>query len=247
MRGTAGWTGSLAAGRCGRIGLEILKNKQYGADQYLGEDDIADLKFLRGMVRFLPPKEVLLYTPELGPLLLYTDASYEQGTDATPGVGWVLIEEGRTTEGRTLLLSERTVSSWQVRDQQIFPAESFVPLVAMNWHMERLRGRDVFLFIDNEAAVAAHIRCGTSAADVRTMIHAFHWQLQTAGVRVWIEWIDSDSNPSDGLSRLGCEDPWTVQQGWSLAEIPSEFPERLLGFREALERTLEEICMWEIE
>ena len=89
LRGTAGWTGSLAAGRCGRIGLEILKNKQYGADQYLWEDDIADLKFLRGMVRFLPPKEVLLYTPELWPLLLYTDASYEprDGCNTRSGVG----------------------------------------------------------------------------------------------------------------------------------------------------------------
>ena len=36
--------------------------------------------------------------------------------------------------------------------------------------------------------------------------------------RVWIEWIDSKSNPADGLSRLGLLDPWTQGQGWELSE-----------------------------
>ena len=35
----------------------------------------------------------------------------------------------------------------------------------------------------------------------------------------WFEWIDSDSNPSDGLSRLGIEDPWTTAQGWQLQDV----------------------------
>ena len=31
--------------------------------------------------------------------------------------------------------------------------------------------------------------------------------------------IDSDSNPSDGLSRLGISDAWTLAQGWRLREL----------------------------
>ena len=37
--------------------------------------------------------------------------------------------------------------------------------------------------------------------------------------RAWFEWIDSDSNISDGLSREGVTDPWTKAQGWDLKEI----------------------------
>ena len=37
------------------------------------------------------------------------------------------------------------------------------------------------------------------------------------GTRVWIEWIDSASNPADGLSRAGLQDPWTQAQGWELS------------------------------
>ena len=36
---------------------------------------------------------------------------------------------------------------------------------------------------------------------------------------VWFEWIDSHSNPADGLSRLGLKDPWTLKQGWTLQEV----------------------------
>ena len=31
-----------------------------------------------------------------------------------------------------------------------------------------------------------------------------------------MEWIDSASNPADGLSRDGLADTWTVSQGWQL-------------------------------
>ena len=38
-------------------------------------------------------------------------------------------------------------------------------------------------------------------------------------------WIDSDSNPADGLSREGLQDQWSLQQGWTLSE--PEFPAAL--------------------
>ena len=40
-------------------------------------------------------------------------------------------------------------------------------------------------------------------------------------IRIWYEWIDSNSNPADGLSRDGLLDEWTVRQGWELANSES--------------------------
>ena len=45
-----------------------------------------------------------------------------------------------------------------------------------------------------------------------------HWTLLSIGARAWFECIDSESNPSDGLSRDGLTDQWTVSQGWELRE-----------------------------
>ena len=53
-----------------------------------------------------------------------------------------------------------------------------------------------------------------------------HLLWATLGCRVWIEWIDSDSNPSDGLSRKGMTDPWTQKQKWILSSV--ELPPELL-------------------
>ena len=50
--------------------------------------------------------------------------------------------------------------------------------------------------------------------------------LYKLGARTWWEWIDSASNPSDGLSCLGIHDPWTAAQGWDIKEHP--FPSQLL-------------------
>ena len=36
---------------------------------------------------------------------------------------------------------------------------------------------------------------------------------------IWFEWVDSNSNLADGLSRDGAEDPWTLDQHWELHEF----------------------------
>ena len=48
-----------------------------------------------------------------------------------------------------------------------------------------------------------------------------HLLMLKYGIRIWFEWIDSDSNPADGLSRDGCLDVWTLTQGWEFCECPS--------------------------
>ena len=73
---------------------------------------------------------------------------------------------------------------------------------------ERIAGRDLIWFIDNEAAASTLIRGVTREDDVQLIAEATHLLWAALRTRVWIEWIDSKSNPSDGLSRDGLEDSW---------------------------------------
>ena len=84
-------------------------------------------------------------------------------------------------------------------------------------------------FIDTEAAAAAAIRGDSSQPDVQVIIQAAHLLWMRLGARMWLEWIDSDSNPADGLSRLGVADPWSSLQGWELREEKSPPWERVPG------------------
>ena len=81
---------------------------------------------------------------------------------------------------------------------------------------DHLREKDVVWFIDNESAAACAIRGSSQLPEVDVAVQAAHLLWLHLGCRVWIEWVDSDSNPADGLSRAGFQDPWTQDQGWNL-------------------------------
>ena len=73
-------------------------------------------------------------------------------------------------------------------------------------------------FIDNEAVCTAFIKGSSTSRDVDHLASIAHLVSCRSGIRLWFEWIDSDSNISDGLSRLGVHDEFAIQQKWQLRE-----------------------------
>jgi len=218
IRGTVGWTGSLAAGKCGRIGIEVLKRKQYQGPPRLDAFDVEALIFLRLVTTLMPERRILVAGARHPPVIIYSDASSGEDAGPVPRMGWVIFDEPSTPKGRAADIPQDVVDSWLPRKTPIFPAEAFAVYAAISEHIDQLQGRDVVVFVDSEAAAASLIRGSSSSDDVGVMAQAVHWLLMRIDCRIWIEWIDSDSNPSDGLSRLGIHDPWTIEQGWQLQQ-----------------------------
>ena len=75
----------------------------------------------------------------------------------------------------------------------------------------RLAGRDVIWFIDNETVCASAIRGTSSLWEVSTILDSAILCLSRQRTRIWYEWIDSKSNPSDGLSRIGISCPIAIE------------------------------------
>jgi hypothetical protein len=220
IRGRASWSGTHSFGKCGRIGLRVLKEKQYGSNPCLSVDDHAALKFLADLATSLPARSVQVVGARRPPVILYTDASYEEASGIAPKLGWVLFDPADKDFipiGQELQLEWSVVERWIQRQQQIFAAEAFAPTDALRNLGRYIRGRDVVLFIDNEAAASTLIQGASSQDDVAAIAECFQIGLLTLGARCWIEWIDSASNPSDGLSRDGICDEWIAQQGWRLS------------------------------
>ena len=155
--------------------------------------------------------------------MIYSDASCEPGS--LPRLGWVIFEQGHQLAGYTIDVPAAVFETWLAQKQQIFPAETLCGNCVPATCAERLRGKSVLWFIDNEAAASALIRGSSSQPDALELVMTCHMQLQQLQTRCWWEWIDTASNPSDGLSRLGLDDPWTCEQGWALAIgcVPSFF------------------------
>ena len=216
-RGRSGWVGANSLGRIGRLGLAVLKDLQYQPRKRLTSSQIRALMFHATVIHNLPPKLVPIVDKPLGPLVMYSDAEYTPGYQ--PRLGWVLFRDPPLAPlGFTWVAPKAFTSQWKVRKNQIFPAES-AALPVGSWCLKNeLRGRDLIWFVDNEAAAAAAIRGSTSEPDVAVLVEVAHLLWLSAQCRVWIEWIDSKSNPADGLSRAGLSDAWTAMQDWSLSE-----------------------------
>ena len=125
--------------------------------------------------------------------------------------------------GASLVLPSAVTEQWREQRTQIFPAEAIALPIALAWFCSLIQGRDVIAFCDNASAVSALIRMSSKSEDVQTIAELFTVLCLKAECRCWVDWVDSESNPADGLSRAGVHDRWTLAQGWELAE-PKALP-----------------------
>ncbi|CAE8593271.1 unnamed protein product, partial [Polarella glacialis] len=163
----------------------------------------------------LVQRTIRLLGPPLAAIKIYSDVSFEPPMKAKLG-NVIFMNDGSRPIGRTAVIPELLMEQFVARKTQITPFEAFCGVVVPFNHLELLRGRDVVWFIDNTAALSILIKGASSLHDLNSIATVMHLLMAKVGCRIWFEWIDSDSNPSDGLSRDGLEDEWTKGQGWDL-------------------------------
>ena len=219
-RGKAGWIGSSSYGRCGRFGLGVLKKFQYAKSPlHVSDDDAKSLRLLAAMIASVPPRIIKALAPPRPRLVVYSDASWEKEAR----LGWIIITPGanRATVARTSIIQQELLDNLVERTTQIMACEAVAVPQAILREPHLFAGCDVTWFIDNEAACSSLIRGSSSQEDISIIASITHFLMMEHDIRIWYEWIDSKSNPADGLSRDGLLDKWTKQQGWSLEESAS--------------------------
>ena len=79
-----------------------------------------------------------------------------------------------------------------------------------------IRGRSLLWFEDNSAGLSGLVK-GTSGHPMLDAGAAtIHLLLSALEARAWFEYVESDSNWSDGASRLLTADPWAKVAGFAL-------------------------------
>ena len=96
-----------------------------------------------------------------------------------------------------------------------------VPLGLLEWP-DLFRGRQVIWYVDNTPAMAAFVKGASSNPHLEqivglTWILAFHLDCQ-----LWFEWVDSDSNWSDDLSRHLAGDTLSQELGFTPEPITQD-------------------------
>ena len=214
---------SNCAGQIGKFSGPVLNEIQHGVAGPLSPLMLQSLEILAFVVQSAEPRDIVVVGPSPPPLRIYSDASFKDGQLR---LGWVCLHPALDPVGGTCVVPSSVLDSWLPRRQQIYPGEALCGVIVPWFHQALLRGFDILWFVDNEAAASSLIRGSSRPDGVHHIAQLAHVLLHGLGCRAWIEWVDSESNPSDGLSRQGLEDPWTLLQGWTLAEYP--FPAQLL-------------------
>ena len=232
LRGMASWAAGNTFGRVGRLGLRALKTRQYQKDDdsNMNEQLEMGLRFLVGILPQLGPRSTRVIGPTPRPTVVYSDASWPERMTAEeavtrgepPRLGWVVFSPGERPRGYSMELGKEFVSALFPRKTQILAAEAVAVLTALVLAPDALRGLELVWFIDNEAALSSLIRGASRAEDVGHIAACTQLAMLDHSCAAWYEWVDSASNPADGLSRDGIHDQWTVSQGWDLTEIPPE-------------------------
>lgn len=227
LRGRAGFASTNLFARCGRLCMGPLKQRQYfdkGRAVKEGSQLESALKHLARVVPVAVPRSISVWTGSEPPVLVYSDASwpsYMDGEDSVkiPRVGWVVMIPGRQPLGFTCVVNHSILSRLAPRRQQIMALEAFAAVAAPWTSPELFQGRDILWFIDNESAISSLVRGSSRPEDVDNIAAMATVQALQLSFRPWYEWIDSKSNPSDGLSRAGAADEWTVAQGWQVTDL----------------------------
>ena len=98
----------------------------------------------------------------------------------------------------------------QDRNTPILAVESFAA-IAVPWISPEIFKDEVVLWwVDNLAACSSLIRGVAKPEDIDLFASISFNQFASLGGRPWFEWIDSDSNPSGGLSREGVVDEFML-------------------------------------
>ena len=154
-------------------------------------------------------------------VLVASDAQVEPGT--LPG-GGVLLEDPHTQEkwGGWLQFEETELSLWGTSmrgieggDQPIALCEAaMVPLALLQWP-EKVRNRKLVWYVDNTSAMASMVK-GASANQHLERIVGLTWMIAYhLQADIWFEWVDSESNWSDSISRHFEKDEVSKKLGFS--------------------------------
>ena len=138
-----------------------------------------------------------------------------------PRIGWIIFRPGFRPRGYSFVVNASITDHLIQRKQQITAMEAFAPIAALETTPEIFEDSDIMWFVDNEAAVSSLIRGAARVEDIDAVAALTTVQAAKLKSSIWFEWIDSDSNPADGLSRDGVDDEWTKQQGWDLVDLGS--------------------------
>ncbi len=231
FRGIAGFAAQAQFGQLGRAPMRPFKQRQYWdrAPWYTTNTMERSWQFLETILDKKLSRRIHVTKPEHPALVVASDAQVERSS--LPGGGALIHDLVTGTKvGGYLRFGEEQLAHWRLTLQELAEGKQpialceaiMLPLTMLHW-AEIFRGRTVVWFIDNTLAMASFVKGASANEYLEKIVGTFWIAAYHLDCAIWLEWVDSDSNWADGVSRLYANDPFAKTHGFSLCEMP--FPE----------------------
>ena len=211
-------------GKFGRAFLLALSERQYTKCKDLGiEGPIR--KALEAWIRVLEdakPREIYQFGDGITEAVIFTDGffpDHRKKEEGPPRVGVVaFIKDLRKPLAITAKIDEEIMCHWIERKNQIAMVELFAPVLALAMMGKFLEKKKVLLFVDSEPVEGALVKGYSSRSDMCELTGEFWHLAHRWDIRIYIDRVPTDSNPSDGLSRNKLAEVFAY--GWELVRDP---------------------------
>ena len=185
--------------------------------------------FLKDVFKLKPVREYTLFESDTHRVLMASDAFYEAGVGKA---GFLIISDpGKPTEARVGVVVDIDALGplehlWGQQDTYITQLELLTVIVALVECASIFRNSRGLYFVDNVSALMAMVKGRSSKESLDSLARLGHFASFALGASAYYEYVQSDPNWSDEISRKGLEGPWARQHGFKIRTCT--FEHRLL-------------------
>ncbi len=215
IRGTLGFLVRETWGKVGRGGMGPLIQREFTDTPpwSLSLSLLRSIEF-HSAVLALSARRVMNVGDQRRELIVAaSDGAVEDGLGASIAA---LFCKGQLRWGWCNRLTEEIVEAWQPSLNPIMKVEFMALFVGVLLSWDRLSGCDVVWFIDNTSALAAAIKGSSRDLDVDAMSQVLNVLLYVGDIRIYYEYVESESNWADGASRDLVHDSFASLHGFDL-------------------------------
>ena len=212
----------------GKAALGPLRQRQYSDIPPWGLSHalVRAFEFIE-LILELRPRRIVNILPPRAPLVVVASDARADGAQLPTG-GYLLIDcaDGfRCAQYCTF--SQRLLSSWgfnrdlveRGKQNPIANCEGAMPAMVFQLHAQRLSGRRVLFFLDNTASLHSYVKGCAGQAALDRSIAFCNFIAGQRSIGTWWEFVPSQANWADGISRLLADDPFAWKNNFPTSEM----------------------------
>ena len=224
LRGKIIHYASACAGRVAKGILHFINEQAMAQRSEWSEGLMFNLLFLQQLLTLTIPRIIPLNPVHAKRARIWTDASFHVDSAGIPicKLCGIISTQGMAPEGFVATVPPSLIASFQERKQQIHMGELLAPVCSILQWKQAVTDASLIFYIDNMGVLCNIVNGSAKQLDAGTVTFALHLQLAALRSSAWWEWVESESNCSDGGSRVGVTCPVAKSLGITLKEI--QFP-----------------------